>query len=154
MNQNKTRLTSATFFYVLAALVIFSSCKEKNTVRENDVPPAKKAQRYAMVTGLNPEKEAYYRQLHADAWQGVLDKIKACHIENYSIYLKEIDGRPYLFSYFEYVGNDFEGDMQKMSEDSITQRWWKETDPCQVPLPDAAKENKIWSPMEEVFHTD
>jgi L-rhamnose mutarotase len=57
-----------------------------------------------------------------------------------------------LFSYFEYTGKDFDGDMKKMAADSATQRWWKETDPCQQPLPDAAAKKQIWSSMEEVFH--
>lgn len=110
--------------------------------------------RYASITGLKHEKLAYYKKLHADAWPSVLRKIKACNIQNYSIYLKEVDGKLFLFSYFEYVGDDFNADMKKMADDMETQRWWKETDPCQLPLSDAAASGKIWSEMEEVFHTD
>jgi L-rhamnose mutarotase len=109
-------------------------------------------QRYAWVTGLKPEKAAYYRELHAHPWPGVVRMIKECNIRNYSIYLKEIDGRLYLFSYLEYTGRDFDADMAKMAADPETQRWWKETDPCQIPLPDAAAKGKIWSDAEEVFH--
>jgi len=108
--------------------------------------------RVGMVTGLKPEKLAYYKQLHASAWPGVLNKISECNIHNYSIYLKEIEGRYFLFSYFEYTGTDFEADMKKMAADSVTQRWWKETDPCQQPLPDAASQGQIWSTMEDVFY--
>ena len=111
-------------------------------------------QRYGMVTGLRPEKAAYYRQLHANAWPAVLRKISECHIRNYSIYVQEIDGRPYLFSYFEYVGSDFDADMKKMAADPETQRWWRETDPCQAPLPAAAAKGQIWTRAEEVFHCD
>jgi len=109
-------------------------------------------QRYAWVTGLKPEKAAYYRELHAHPWPGVVRMIKECNIRNYSIYLKEIDGRLYLFSYLEYTGRDFDADVAKMAADPETQRWWKETDPCQIPLPDAAAKGKIWSDAEEVFH--
>jgi L-rhamnose mutarotase len=42
--------------------------------------------------------------------------------------------------------------MKKIAADSTTQRWWRETDPCQLPLPEAAVAGKIWTPMEEVFH--
>lgn len=114
----------------------------------------KKVVRYGMVTGLKPEKLDYYKKLHAAVWPGVMKKIKECNIRNYSIYLKEIGGKPYLFSYFEYIGNNFEADMKKMAADSTTQRWWKETDPTQIPLPDAATKKQIWSKMEEVFHQD
>jgi len=109
--------------------------------------------RYAMVTGLKPEKEAYYRKLHAHPWPGVIKKIRDCNIRNFSIFRTEIDGKPYLFAYFEYVGDDFEGDMKKMAADPETQRWWKETDPCQVPLPAARKKGEIWTTAEEVFWT-
>jgi len=69
-------------------------------------------------------------------------------------FLKEIDGKFFLFSYFEYVGRDFKLDMQKMASDPETQRWWKETDPCQQPLPDAQEKGEIWSAMTELFHLD
>jgi L-rhamnose mutarotase len=111
-------------------------------------------QRYAWVTGLKPEKAAYYRQLHANPWPAVNAKIKECNIRNYSIYEREIDGKPYLFSYLEYTGTDFEADMKKMAADPETRRWWKETDPCQAPLPDARKAGKIWSDAKEVYHLD
>ncbi len=109
--------------------------------------------RFGMVTGLKPDQIDYYRQLHANAWPGVLEKIKECNIRNYSIYLQQIGDAHYLFSYFEYIGSDFEADMQKMAADSTTRRWWKETDPTQIPLPEAADKGEIWTNMEEVFHT-
>jgi L-rhamnose mutarotase len=34
---------------------------------------------------------------------------------------------------------------------SADQRWWKETDPCQIPLPPAAAKGKIWTDMKEVY---
>ncbi|MEI2272799.1 L-rhamnose mutarotase [Sphingobacterium sp. ML3W] len=110
--------------------------------------------RYASITGVKAEKLEYYKKLHADAWPTVLRKIKECHIQNYSIFLKEVDGQHYLFSYFEYTGADFNADMQRMAADPETQRWWKETDPCQLPLPDARAKGAVWSDMEEVFHTN
>lgn len=110
--------------------------------------------RFGMITGLKKEKADYYKKLHAEAWKGVLKTIEACNIRNYSIYLQEIDDKLYLFSYFEYIGDNFEEDMKKMAADSVTQQWWKETDPCQMPLPEAAAQRQIWLTMEEVFHTD
>ena len=108
--------------------------------------------RFAWVTGLKPEKAAHYKELHANPWPAINHMLKECNIQNYSIHLKEIDGKIYLFSYLEYTGNDWEGDMKKMAADPETQRWWKETDPCQSALPDAAAQGKIWSDMEEVYY--
>ena len=102
--------------------------------------------RYGQVIGVRPEKLAYYKKLHAQPWPEVTAMIKACNIQNYSIYLFE----DRLFAYFEYVGADFEADMAKMAADPATQRWWAETDPCQFTLLDGEK----WVMMEEVFHLD
>lgn len=108
-------------------------------------------QRYAWVTGLKPEKADYYRKLHAAPWPGVMKQIKACHIQNFSIHEREIGGQLYLFAYLEYTGADFATDMNRMAADPETQRWWRETDPCQSPLPEAAAAGKIWADTKEVF---
>ena len=138
---------------VVLLLIVLGACRQTNSADKKGVNP-KKIQRFGMVTGLKPEKLEYYKQLHAAAWPGVLKKIKECNIQNYSIYLQKVAEQYFLFSYFEYTGNDFDADMKKMAADSTTQRWWKETDPCQQPLPDAASKGQIWSSMEEVFHED
>lgn len=110
--------------------------------------------RYGMVVGLKPERVAEYKKLHAAAWPEVLQMIQQCNIRNYSIYLRTLDdGQPHLFSYFEYVGSDFAGDMAKMAADSTTQRWWALCKPCQKPLNNRAPE-EWWSGMEEIFHAD
>ena len=110
--------------------------------------------RYGSVIGLQPDKLAEYKKLHAAVWPDVLKMIKACHIRNYSIYLRRLaDGRDYLFSYFEYTGNDFAADMAKMAADPTTQRWWSVCKPCQQPLADRAPD-EWWAAMEEVFHQD
>ena len=110
--------------------------------------------RYGMVIGLKPEKIDEYKKLHAAAWPDVLEMIKACHITNYSIFLRRLtDGGHYLFSYFEYTGSDFSADMAKMAADPTTQRWWSLCGPCQLPLSDRAP-GDWWANMEEVFHAD
>ena len=105
--------------------------------------------RYGSVIRVVPEKLEEYRRLHADVWPGVLQMIQKCNIRNYSIYYK--DG--YLFSYYEYTGNDYEADMAKMAADPETQRWWRVCEPCQQPLETRAP-GEWWASMEEVFHTD
>jgi len=105
--------------------------------------------RYGSVIGVRPEKLEEYKRLHAAVWPGVLDMIRACNIRNYSIYFK--DGL--LFSYFEYVGDDFEADMARMAADSLTQEWWAVCKPCQDPLPTRG-DGEWWASMEEVFHCE
>ena len=105
--------------------------------------------RYGMVIGVNPEKIEEYKKLHAAVWPDVLKMITKCNIKNYSIYLKD----ELLFSYFEYVGSDFDADMAKMAADPTTQKWWDVCKPCQSPLK-TREEGEWWAIMEEVFHLD
>ncbi len=88
-----------------------------------------RVQRFGSVIGVKPEKLEYYKKLHAAPWPEINAMIKACNIRNYSIYYK--DGL--LFSYYEYVGDDYEADMAKMAADPKTQEWWDECKPCQHP---------------------
>jgi len=105
--------------------------------------------RYGSVIKLRKEHEAKYKELHANPWPEINAMIKACNISNYSIYLR--DG--FLFSYFEYVGDDFDADMAKMAADPLTNKWWALCKPCQQTL-DTNKEGEWWSDMEEVYHLD
>ena len=110
--------------------------------------------RYGSVIGLRDKKLEEYKTLHAAVWPDVLEMIAACHIRNYSIFLRRMpDGRPYLFSYFEYTGADFAADLARMAADPKTQAWWTLCEPCQHPLDDRAP-GEWWAGMEEVFHTD
>ena len=75
--------------------------------------------RYGQVIRVKPEMVEKYIELHANPWPEVIAQIKACNIQNYSIYYK--DGL--LFSYYEYVSDDYEADMAKMAADPKTQEW-------------------------------
>jgi L-rhamnose mutarotase len=132
-------------YIVLIFLGIFLfSCSEQNEDTKTE-----KIKRYGWVIKVKPEKLDYYKELHANPWPEVNAMLKECNIQNYSIYYR--DGL--LFSYLEYTGDDFEADMKKMAADPMTQKWWKETDPCQEPV-DSAEEGVWWADMEEVYHLD
>jgi L-rhamnose mutarotase len=105
--------------------------------------------RYGMVIKVKPEKLEEYKRLHANVWPEVLKMIKECNINNYSIYFKD----RFLFSYFEYTGDNYEADMEKIAADPVTQKWWAVCMPCQQPL-DTRNEGEWWAEMEEVFHQD
>ena len=127
---------------ILAALFLLACSSQK------DEKTAQEVVRYGWVIQVKPEKLDEYKALHANPWSGVNKMIRECNIRNYSIYYR--DG--YLFSYFEYTGKDFEADMQKMALDSLTQEWWKLTDPCQEPF-GSRQDGEWWAGMEEFFHT-
>ncbi len=111
-------------------------------------------ERYGWVIGVKDDRIDEYKKRHAAVWPDVLSMITQCHIQNYSIYLRRLeDGRTYLFSYLEYTGADFTGDMARMAADPTTQAWWDVCKPCQEPLSDRA-DGAWWADMEEVFHLD
>jgi L-rhamnose mutarotase len=105
--------------------------------------------RYGRIIGLKPEAYEEYVRYHAAVWPEVLKTIHDCNIRNYSIYYRD----NVLFSYFEYIGDDYAADMDKMAADPKTREWWTIMDPMQQPVP-TAKAGEWWSTMEEVFHTD
>jgi L-rhamnose mutarotase len=109
--------------------------------------------RFGQIIKLKPEKYEEYKRLHATPWQETLAAIKAANIRNYSIY----HWNGFLFAYFEYIGNDFEGDMARIAADRKTNEWWALTDPCQEPVEgnsSGSTEGNWWLTMEELFHTD
>ena len=111
-------------------------------------------QRYGSLIGVKEDMLEKYKDLHAKPWPEVNKQIKECNIQNFSIFLTQFpDGQYYLFSYFEYTGDDFKADMAKMAADPTTQKWWKQTDPCQIPL-ENRPEDQWWKTMEEVYHLD
>ena len=106
-------------------------------------------QRYASVIGIPCENREEYERLHAAVWLEVLALIAKVNIQNYSIYrYGEL-----LFSYFEYVGDDFDAHMAKMANDPKTKEWWAVCMPLQRPVSDRA-EGEWWASIPEIFHVD
>lgn len=60
--------------------------------------PLQIPRRYGMVLRVKPERFEDYKRHHAAVWPGVLERITASQIRNYSIFHRE----GWLFSYFEY----------------------------------------------------
>ncbi len=105
--------------------------------------------RYGGVIRLKPDKVDMYKNLHAAVWPQVQTVINRCNIRNYSIFYRDY----WLFSYFEYVGENYEEDMRKMANDPTTVRWWALCMPCQEPL-ETCGSTEWWAPMEEVYYQD
>lgn len=105
--------------------------------------------RYGSVARLRPGGYEEYKRLHANSWPGVLARLRESHIHNYSIY--HHDG--WLFSYFEYTGDDYEADVAKIAADETTQKWWEVCTPC-LESWGPREQAQWWTDAEEVFHTD
>lgn len=109
------------------------------------------AQRMGFVIGINPADIPRYKELHAAVWPGVLERLKASNITNYSIFLREPENL--MFGYWEYTGNDFEADMAAIAEDAVTKEWWAVCGPMQRAL-DTRAEGEWWAAMEQVFYLE
>ena len=104
-----------------------------------------------MVIGIKDELIEEYEALHADSNKGVRDLLAAANMRNFSIFVKMLpDGHHYLFGYYEYIGNDYEGDMARLAAEPRNKQWLSVTDGMQVPLPG----EKDWAMMEEVYHNE
>lgn len=111
-------------------------------------------QRFGSVIGVREKALQKYRKMHAEPWPEVNAQLKESNIRNYSIYLTQFpDGDYYLFSYFEYTGDDFKSDMKKVADNPRIKEWWSHTDPMQIPLANR-KADEWWKNMEEVYHLD
>ncbi|MES2309958.1 MAG: L-rhamnose mutarotase [Verrucomicrobiota bacterium] len=121
-----------------------------STNRSPEEKRKEKPRRFTSMIELNPEKELYYRELHANVWPSVLKRLAESQLRQFSISMAPISGKKYLVSHFEYWGDDFESDMAKIAKDPETQRWWRETDPCQIPLTER-ESGGHWMNLEEVF---
>ncbi len=108
--------------------------------------------RFGSVIELIPEKEKLYRELHAEVWPEVVVAIKKANIENYNVFVAELGGKKYLFSYLEYAGDDLEKDFAGIGDDPTTRdKWWPITDGCQKRLP-GTPEGEQWKPLEMLMH--
>lgn len=105
--------------------------------------------RFGSLIRVRPERLDEYKAYHVAVWPEVLDIMRRCHMQNFSIYYK--DGM--LFSYYEYTGTDHAADMARLAADPKNQEWWALMMPMQDPI-ETRQPGEWWASMEEVFHMD
>lgn len=139
------RLVSTSILGVGGILVLNVICAGESSGELNR-PAA--VQRFGMVVGIKPEMLDEYKHLHAADNPGVRDLLNKYHMHSFNIFLQQMpDGKWYEFGYYEYTGNDFDGDMAQLAEEPRNIEWLKKCDPMQIPLPGA----KGWTKMESVY---
>ena len=106
-------------------------------------------QRFGAIVKIKPEGWERYKAYHANPLPGVNEMIKECHLSNYSIYRRG----DYMFSYYEYNGENYDADMAKMAADPVTQEWWSLVIPLMQKIEDHTGDG-VWAEMEEVYHLD
>lgn len=107
--------------------------------------------RVGMVIGIREDRLSEYRELHSDIHPGVRDLLSRANMRNFSIFVTTLaDGKPYLFGYYEYQGDNYETDMAWLDAEPRNKEWLSMTDPMQIPLPG----QDSWKVMEEVYHNE
>ena len=137
------------FAPIVLLLLLVSGCNPQSNHKLTSGVHSENVIRKGSVIKVKPEKLEFYKSLHANSWPLVDSMLTVCNIRNYSIYYR--DG--FLFSYLEYTGADWDKDMEKLAADSVTQAWWKLTDPCQEPV-ESATQGESFSDLEDVYHLD
>lgn len=128
-----------------AAIVALSALSMGESSTPSNVGEVK---RVGMVVGIKPDRIEEYKQLHADENAGVRDLLNKYHMHNFNIFLQQMpDGKWYEFGYYEYTGDDFDGDMAKLAGEPRNIEWLKKCDPMQISLPGATG----WTEMESVY---
>ena len=138
----KTR--SALHILCVLAILTAASCGERgNELFEKD--PI----RVGMVIKIKPEFIDEYKRLHADDNPGVRDLLTEANMRNFSIFLHQLDdGNWYEFGYYEYAGDDFEADMEKLAKHPRNIEWLEICDPMQIPQ----EGYEGWAEMEQVYY--
>ena len=127
----------------LAAGIAFPAIALATRVRRRSV------QRIGMVIGIHPDRISAYEALHASSNAGVRDLLNKYHIHNFSIFIHPLNNdKYYLFGYYEYTGNNYRADMEKLGAEPRNQEWLSTTDRMQIPLQD----ERSWSVMREVYY--
>ena len=102
---------------------------------------------FGQVGRLKKDRIEEYEALHANPWPHVLQLIHDCNLRNYSIFRQD----DLVFAYFEYVGEDFDADMEKMAADEENQRWWTHTHPCFETF-SIRPDSEFYADMKQIFY--
>ena len=100
-----------------------------------------------MIIGGKAEDLEEYIHLHANVSETVLERIAKSNILNYSIFHRQLDGGEHvLFSYYEYIVNNYDQDLARIANDPATQEWWDLCGPMQIPLR-SRQDGEWWANM-------
>ncbi|MBR6523366.1 MAG: L-rhamnose mutarotase [Clostridia bacterium] len=100
--------------------------------------------RFIRYSQLKPEKIEDYVNLHKEPWPELLALLSECGISNYSISLRGDE----VFTYFEYVGEDYDADMEKLDASDVMQKWWVFSKPCFL----HHEQGEYYEDLTEVFY--
>lgn len=101
------------------------------------------------VCGITLENAEKYIEYHNNVPKEIRELIRECNIRNYRIFYRN----GLLFSYYDYIGENYEEDMRKMAENADNQKWWDLVRPIMSPLADR-KKDEFWADMDLIFEQE
>ncbi|MBE6739801.1 MAG: L-rhamnose mutarotase [Ruminococcaceae bacterium] len=87
-----------------------------------------------------------YKKIHDEIWDDVVEASHSCGTRNFTIF----SIGDYLFSYCEYVGEDYEADMKRKAELEAIKKWKEATGAMLTPVDD----EQAAIILKEIFHHD
>ena len=100
--------------------------------------------RFILYSDLKPEKVDEYVTLHKNAWPEIMEVISNSNFHNYSISIRGTQ----LYTYYEYIGTNYEADKKKMDENPVMEKWRTFTKPCFL----RDEKGNAYKEMEEIFY--
>ena len=117
----------------------------------NATPMKTGVKRHTNLIEIKADHVAACKKLFAAMPAEVEASFKAIHIRNLTCYLKEIDGKHYLFAYCEYDGKDLVRDTRPMDVNPAMQAWDKSLTALQA---GSSLGTGLMGDVEEVFFTE
>ena len=138
---NKLLITCTVLFVVMA-------CDNNEMIIQEEWH--ENVKRVGMVVKIKKEMLEEYKELHADDNAGVRHLLTKYHMRNFSIFLVQLaDGEWYEFGYYEYWGDDLEGDMAKLDAEPENIKWLEQCDPMQEGI---LPGQKGWKIMDRIYY--
>ena len=130
------------------ASFLFIACtNEKMSIDEEQHQNMK---RIGMVVKIKTESVEEYKKLHANNNPGVRHLLTKYNLRNFSIFMVQLaDGEWYEFGYYEYWGNDLEGDMAKLDAEPENVKWLEMCNPMQEGI---LPGQEGWKVMDRIYY--
>ncbi len=110
----------------------------------------KSMKRIGMVVKVKTENLEEYKKLHSDDNPGVRHLLSKYNMRNFSIFMVQLaDGDWYEFGYYEYWGDDLEGDMAKLDAEPENSKWLELCDPMQEGI---LPSQKGWKVIDRIYY--
>jgi len=105
--------------------------------------------RIGSILGLKEESYEIYKKTHANYWPELKELLHKFHFQNFTIFYR----KGTLFSYYEYVGNNYKEDLLNWQKCELVRAWNEEMRKHQIQIPDSPP-GDWWVELDEAFHAD